>query len=141
MRTQQVEIIIFCKDPKGEILFLLLKRNPKKGGFWQPVTGGVEENESIEQAAFRELKEELNITNYLQFLDTNYSFTFQGSFGPLTEYVFGVEIEYGAPYALSEEHTTSQWVSFERALLLLKWDSNRESLRNLYRLLISKTSS
>ena len=42
----QVEGIVFRKN-HNQTEFLLLKRLPTRGGFWQPVTGGVEEGETI----------------------------------------------------------------------------------------------
>ena len=62
MRTDQVECIVFRQQNKN-YEFLLLKRIPKKGGFWQPVSGGIEtEDKSIIDSAYRELKEETNIS-------------------------------------------------------------------------------
>lgn len=61
MRTTQIECIVFRKT-KNVFEFLLLKRLPEKGGFWQPISGGVEKTDnSLINAAFRELKEEANI--------------------------------------------------------------------------------
>jgi len=40
----QVQAILFRKTNR-EIQYLLLKRTPEKEGFWQPVTGGLEEEE------------------------------------------------------------------------------------------------
>lgn len=34
----------------GSVEYLSLKRTKQKGGFWQPVTGGVKEGETIEAA-------------------------------------------------------------------------------------------
>lgn len=39
--------------------YLLLRRIPEQGGFWQGVTGGVEGRESLADAARRELIEEI----------------------------------------------------------------------------------
>ena len=41
----EIEGILF-KRADGKIQYLLLKRHPEKGGFWQPVTGGLEEGET-----------------------------------------------------------------------------------------------
>lgn len=61
MRTAQLFCIVFRK--KGEDYeFLLLRRIPQKGGFWQPVSGGLEESDASKlEAAYRELKEEAGI--------------------------------------------------------------------------------
>src|SRR4030042_1806138 len=56
----QVEAII-CRINSGRIEYLLLKRLPERNGFWQPVTGGVEEGESRDEALHREIMEETGI--------------------------------------------------------------------------------
>ena len=43
----QVQCIIFRKT-NNSFEFLLLKRVPSKGGFWQSLTGGLEDGESLE---------------------------------------------------------------------------------------------
>jgi len=56
MRTKQVGCIIYNGNS-----ILLLRRIPSKGGFWQYVSGGVEEGEEFEDALYRELFEEIGI--------------------------------------------------------------------------------
>jgi dATP pyrophosphohydrolase len=51
----QVEGIIFRRNG-GVIEYLLLKRLPERNGFWQPVTGGMEEGETREEALRREIR-------------------------------------------------------------------------------------
>ncbi|UCC34079.1 MAG: NUDIX domain-containing protein, partial [Candidatus Bathyarchaeota archaeon] len=50
----QIQAILF-KRSGGEIQYLLLKRCPERGGFWQPVTGGLEEGENRLEALKREI--------------------------------------------------------------------------------------
>jgi len=62
MRKIQLECIVYRKRG-NKIEFLLMKRIPEKGGFWQPPCGGMEnEDKSLKDAAFRELSEEANIS-------------------------------------------------------------------------------
>jgi len=56
----QVEVIIFRRNG-SRIEYLLLKRLPERNGFWQPVTGGVEEGETRKEALCREVMEETGI--------------------------------------------------------------------------------
>ena len=65
-RIDQVEIIVF-KVIDGNPLFLLLKRIPSRGGFWQPVTGGVNAGEDFTLAAKREVQEETGINEFREF--------------------------------------------------------------------------
>src|SRR3989344_8498845 len=112
-RTMQVEIIVF-KIVDDKVLFLLLKRNEKKGGFWQPITGGVEDGESLAQAVSRELREETAITNYLRIINDIYYFEFDTvERGMLKEYVFGVQIAFDMDTKLSHEHAEMKWCTLE----------------------------
>lgn len=139
IRTTQVEIIIF-KVVHDKILFLLLKRNQQKGGFWQPVTGGVEGEESLSQAVSRELQEETGITQYLRIIKDVYYFEFNtNECGILKEHVFGIEITPDINIEISPEHTESRWCSLGEALELLKYDSNKIAFEKLYSFLISES--
>lgn len=133
MKTNnQVEVIVYKKDPVSGFLYLMLKRNPKKGNFWQPITGNVELNETFEQAALRELKEETGITEFIKIFDTNYFFDFFDDDRQQHEKVFAVEVSITSIVTLSEEHTEYQWATSEDCLnKYLKYPGNIEGLRNL----------
>lgn len=129
--NNQVEVILF-KKKNETTLFLVLKRNPQKGNFWQPVTGNVKPHESFEQAALREMEEETSIKEYLEFIDTGYFFDFFDDNRKQHEKVFGVHVSEVAKVVLSSEHTEFQWASKEDALnLYLKYPGNKEGLRKL----------
>ena len=64
----QVEAILF-RNNEGEIEFLILKRKKERGGFWQPITGGLEDDETLMEALRREIKEETGITNYERIIE------------------------------------------------------------------------
>jgi dihydroneopterin triphosphate diphosphatase len=136
-RVAQVEIIIY-KVINNEPLFLLLKRIPEKGGFWQPVTGGVHENESLASAAKRELFEETQIDNFINFLSDVHYFEFNDGTGALKEYVYGVEVDETTDAKLSPEHTEKKWCKIKNVLELLKYDSNKDAFKKLYKLLMTK---
>lgn len=137
MKTNsQVEVYLFQFSKKKGTLFLILKRVPKKGGFWQPITGNVKEGESFEEAALREIQEETGISNPLKLIDTGYSFNFFDDNRWQYEQVFGAQIEKGVRITLSTEHTASKWVTKEKALNdYLKWPGNKEGLKKLSEIL------
>ncbi len=62
--------IIFKKE-NDIIKYLLLKRTEKDGGFWQPMTGTLNDGESLKECLMRELEEETGIekkyTNYREY--------------------------------------------------------------------------
>ena len=58
----QIEAVIYQRNG-DTIEYLLLKRLPERNGFWQPVTGGLEEGETRTEALHREIEEETGIRN------------------------------------------------------------------------------
>jgi dihydroneopterin triphosphate diphosphatase len=147
MKTDQVECIVFRKKEKN-IEFLLLKRIPKKGGFWQPICGGKEETDkSLIAAAFRELKEEANILQKdiitifpsFYFFEINKHYLTGKPISPIKEYVFGFETNSNVVISIKKniypEHDEIRWVSFEEAIKLLKWENNKDALKKLNELL------
>ena len=122
----QVEGIIFTG--KSSPKYLLMKRNEKRGGFWQPLTGGLEEGETLNEALMRELDEEIGIKKIKGAAQLNYSFQFKEDDLWSTEYVFVVELEKETKPKLSEEHTEFVWVDFNEAIKLLKWQDNKDAL-------------
>jgi len=131
----QVEVIVF-KIVGDKTLFLLLKRNKQKGGFWQPITGGVKDGESLAQAVNREMQEETGITSYLRIINDAYCFEFDtADYGILKEYVFGFQIAPDMYAKLSPEHTEMKWCTLEESLVLLKYENNKTGFKKLISLL------
>jgi 8-oxo-dGTP pyrophosphatase MutT (NUDIX family) len=133
MKTnKQIEVIVFRRAQPTTTLFLMLKRNEQKGGFWQPITGGLEEGEEIEVAARRELEEETGIRSILRLIDTGYTFKFFDNGQWHTEFVFGAEVGVDAVVRLSAEHTEALWVTENDATVkYLKYPGNRAGLKAL----------
>jgi 8-oxo-dGTP pyrophosphatase MutT (NUDIX family) len=130
----QVEAIIFRKNG-NKIEYLLLKRTPERNGFWQPVTGGLEEGETRTEALRREIHEETGVKNFIRIIDSFYYFEFSDPY-PNQEYVYGVEIPPSEDVVLDgEEHSEHRWCSLQEALQLLNWKENKEALRRLNEIL------
>ncbi|EQD61675.1 NUDIX hydrolase, core domain protein, partial [mine drainage metagenome] len=88
----KVQVIPFRLNPGMQIL--LLKTIPRRGGFWQCVTGKVENGESLVEAARRELAEETGITDreVKEMHGPVYSFEFEKSGKTFKETVYAAEI-------------------------------------------------
>lgn len=131
-RVGQIEGIVFQRQ-SGAIKYLALKRSAAKGGFWQPLTGGIHTGEDTRAALIRELGEELGlIEDQYKIWDLHYSFEFTHSSGKtLSEQVYGIELKSNQAIKLSDEHTDSRWLSFAAARQLFKWDTNKEALAKL----------
>ena len=126
----QVEAIIFRRN--GTVIeYLLLKRLPERNGFWQPVTGGVEEGETRDEALQREIMEETGVRSIVAVIEGLYYFEFSDP-NLNQEYFYGVEVSSSEEIVLDrEEHSEYKWCSFQEALQLLHWKENKEALRKL----------
>ena len=145
MNTRQVGGIIFRE--RNEVLeFLLLKRIPEKGGFWQSITGEVE-NETLLVAVLREAREEAGIKteDIIQIIKNVNHFEYKNTKKDciVTEYVFGLEVNLNQEVRLDKniykEHDEFKWVSLEDALKLLKWKSSKESMKQLVQMIAQKS--
>lgn len=128
-KALQVEVFLVSRgNPSFRVL--VLKRVPQRGGFWQPVSGNVEDGESFIQTARREVMEETGITEFLETVDPGYEFHF--GTGPIRrEHAFGFVVEGTPRIVLSGEHTESRWVEPREAFGLLHWEENKEALRRI----------
>jgi 8-oxo-dGTP pyrophosphatase MutT (NUDIX family) len=126
----QVEAIIFRRNG-STIEYLLLKRLPDRNGFWQPVTGGLEEGETRTEALRREVREETGIDNLIIMIEGLYYFEFSDP-NPNQEYVYGVKVSATEKIVLDgKEHSKYRWCGIQEALQLLHWKENKEALEKL----------
>jgi len=110
-------------------------------GFWQSVTGSLEPEELPEQAAHREILEEINVDIVgLGFNLVNLHHTLQYEIRPQwrhryppgvtlnTEHWFALQISSQTPITLTE-HIAYQWLSQEQAITKMWSPSNRDVIR------------
>jgi dATP pyrophosphohydrolase len=118
--------------------YLMLHRIPRRGGFWQGVSGGVEWGEALADAARRELGEETGLSaQQLQQVDCSYTFSMQDEwreFYPpgttdIAEHVFLAVVEGAEPTLSPDEHDAWRWCTFEEAQALLAWPENVVALQ------------
>lgn len=104
MLRKKVQVVVFDLSQEQSKI-LLLKTNQSRGGFWQNITGSVQENESILSAAKRELCEETGLT--VNVHDLEYFFEFDN----IREHLFGVAL-YKTPKIIldSREHSDFKWM-------------------------------
>jgi 8-oxo-dGTP pyrophosphatase MutT (NUDIX family) len=126
---QKIEVYAFRRT-KREVEYLLLKRVPKGGGYWQPITGSVEQDETTKAAALRETCEEIGTCSDGNLYGPVYRFRFEKGGVEFEEHVFGLEIG-EARIVISSEHSDWKWCGYEEALADLRWEVNREGLRRL----------
>ena len=79
-----VQVFVFTRNPK--FMVLILKRIPERDGYWQPISGGIEEGEKPIDAIKREVYEETGIKKLERIIDLEYSFIFKTTWrGKLTK--------------------------------------------------------
>ncbi len=139
--TSVLIYVVCCSN--DQISYLLLHRNPRPDldlkAFWQGITGGLEENETILQAAKRELSEETGIITE-KLIQNEYEATFKikeewmkyypkGS-TVIREYTFIYKVDDYIIPKLSNEHDQYKWVKIDEAISLLNYQSNIEALKS-----------
>ena len=112
--------------------FLLLKRSETKdfgAGLWECVTGRVDQGEGFEDAAHREVKEELGVSiELLEILGTTHFY--RGAERPeyeLIGIVYLGSIEQRDSIKISQEHSEYRWVTSEEAATLISSTETSES--------------
>jgi dihydroneopterin triphosphate diphosphatase len=108
-------------------------------GWWQWVSGGVEDGESPAEAALRESKEEIGLEGTLFSLDTRASVPkiafdvppgWPDSLYLVEEHAFAIEVG-TTSITLSPEHTAFDWLNYDSAFQRLRWQSNQTALWEL----------
>lgn len=119
------------------IEFLALRRRPGEwlAGVWQPVTGTLRRGERAVRGALREVREETGLLPHrLWRLETT-----GGYFDPKADAIrlvtmFAAEVAPSGPVRLSREHTAHRFVSARVAARQFLWDTQRQGLAAVRRL-------
>jgi 8-oxo-dGTP pyrophosphatase MutT (NUDIX family) len=137
----QVSIFIVRPDSQGKREYLLLHRVLPRLAFWQPVTGGVESGETIEDAARREFTEEtVFVPDNFRTIGLTYSFPPDEFFKYVYEtppdeivvHVFVARVSPDSEPRLDPvEHDQYRWCTFDDALALLHWWDDKEAIKRV----------
>lgn len=134
---KKIQVWLYWKHPlEGQFYFLLLLTLPQRGSFWQPITGSVEPEETLEAASARELREETGLeeAGLPQALQKSFEYESRGS--RWEEHGFYQKLHaYGVlppKVRLSpHEHQDYRWVRARTALQMIRYESNREMFKEL----------
>ena len=136
-QPRSIQVVIFA-EVMGERQYLLLERVVSHGGFWQSVTGSLEEGESHRQAAVREVLEETGIISREdELIELGLVNTFEIAPEWRAKYEPGVTHNEETCFALKvdrcevrvdrTEHDGYAWQPYERAVEMLYWESNKRA--------------
>lgn len=118
---------------------LLVHRCRELGGYWHAVAGGVEEGETDEEAALRELREETGLDGSRGLCRLRHSFSYVLPDEPGEEYssraserivvtCFRVDAPHDWEPQLDWEHDEYRWCDEREAARLLYWPRVRRAL-------------
>lgn len=137
-QPRSVQVVLFS-DRQVHREYLLLHRVAPPPGFWQSVTGSLEEGETHRQAACREVREETGIEIEPQdLIDLDVINLFEIS--PLwrSKYAPGITHNEEVCFAARtetrtiaidrQEHDSYRWADYRDAMELLYWESNKHAL-------------
>lgn len=121
---------VFYEAPKDHILYVALLQKPD-GKFFIP-KGHIQKNEKPEQAAIREIKEELLLKKNLEIIAkigvNNYSFTLDESgvihYKNVHLYVFSLPKKEIIKPLESEDFIKAEWLKFNEALEKISFDKD-----------------
>lgn len=140
---QPTSVLIYPVAPvNSEWMYLLFRRTPRSDlglpSFWQGITGGLEENESPEDAALREFMEETGIISSefepIGFtcripMQKRWRHLYSEGVQEIIEHVFVAYLRRNQEPVLSSEYDKSRWCTKTEALELLYYDGNKEALK------------
>lgn len=137
-QPRSIQVVIFTNLHR-DCHYLLLRRVASHGRFWQSVTGSLEGEETHKQAAVREVLEETGISaRERDLIELGVTNTFEIAPQWREKYAPGVTHNEEVCFALktlecevqvdSLEHDAYAWESYDRAMEIVYWDSNKRAL-------------
>lgn len=139
-QPKNIHVYLYRINAENKIEYAIFQRadNPE---WWQGVSGGVEEGETIEQAALREALEEAGtlLNTEIYRLDTI-------SYVPATIFpahvlwgndiviipIFYFAIPFDGSIILSDEHTEVRWLTYDEAEALVYFHDQKTALWELH---------
>lgn len=143
-KPKQVLVFLYRKNEENEYEYCIFYRRKLK--FWQAISGGVEDDETLVETVKREVLEETGIsvkdiiklssTSTIPVINVTGDFIWGRDVYVVTEYSFGVFIE-NSDIILSNEHKQYEWLTYDKAYEKLKFDSNKTALWELNQRLLN----
>lgn len=133
MKTKySIECWLF--SPTSTILLLEVIGWNNHLSFMQPITGGIEKNETPEDACIREVFEETGLSVDrldLKAIVQNYEVYIPQDDIKIIKHLFYTFVEKEISVTISDEHIGYAWVSMDELNERLYWDSNKETYQRI----------
>ena len=135
---RSIQVVIFTGAGQ-ERRYLMLRRVPEHGAFWQSITGSLEQNETHRQAAIREVAEETGLSRFDDDLlelgvvnEFEIAPLWRNRYAPGVthneEVCFALRVIEFEPSVDSLEHDSFRWVLYDEAIKLSYWESTKRAL-------------
>jgi 8-oxo-dGTP pyrophosphatase MutT (NUDIX family) len=136
VRGDQEIVVVVRRGPE----FLVMRRAPERLGYWSLVSGGIEPEETPQEAAQRELFEEAGLEAKVRPLTVALSYSLRDDppairarYGPgietVTVHAFVVDAPVKWEPTLDAEHDLYEWCDLNEALALLVYDTAKDAVR------------
>lgn len=132
----QKKILAFVVHGK-KILALYSEPHLKHGdGGWFVITGGVENNESHEEAVKREVIEETGLVA-MDIFPLNWGSVYKWDKEICEEHNFIVFVK-SEEITLNEEHSRYKWLDIDKFIEIIKWDDDKKLLKRVLEKALNK---
>lgn len=129
---REVQAVIYDRIGADVRILLVKKLDPKNFTFrWRLLKGGIEKDETEEEAIRREIAEEVGLRDIIiEKKIHSYDFTFEGVMHQIT--TFSVKGNYREIMRIqTHEIADAGWVPIDQAMQLLFWENEKQALRKL----------
>jgi lipoyl(octanoyl) transferase len=132
---QEIVVVV-----RREGAFLVLRRAPERLGYWSTVAGGLEPDETPQEAAQRELLEETGLRSELRELPVSLTYSLlddppaiRARYAPgvetVTVHAFVAEAPVAWEPTLDAEHDVHRWCDLDEAVSLFPYETTRKAVR------------
>lgn len=129
-KHQKIAVIVWTIDPEENKRYLLRHNKPFNGyeDEWTITFGDIEPNESLEDAAKREVSEEFGISDIEETENLSYKIDFDGKHGPTEAHFVALKVkDINIRIILNEESIGYDWMLLEKVKEVMKHEDEKKA--------------